>query len=143
MRNVGRSGQVLVEMLLILPVFFAIVFTIMEIGYISFRVILLNHATYEVARIGSMSAKGSPQSACDPSSLTDIMSRILREASVTCTLGEPPLEDPQSHQPNFDLIVTAQEDIRFLFPTSRLIFRRDTKPLTATVRMPIEMPLDK
>ncbi len=54
MRRNRRTGQVVVEMILILPVFLGIVFTIMEIGNVSFRLIVLNHATYEVARIGGM-----------------------------------------------------------------------------------------
>ena len=85
----GReSGQVVVEMLLILPVFLAMVFLIMETGNISFRLIVLNHATYEVARIGGMT--WSNPALGNNGKMNEKMRMILPEAVVNC-VPEPTL----------------------------------------------------
>src|SRR5207244_2560588 len=78
-RREKRSGQVVVEMLLILPVFMTIVFIIMEIGYLSFQLIMLNHATYEVARIGGMTFAPPPGHACGQ--LRGFMQQVLPGAT--------------------------------------------------------------
>ena len=139
-----QSGQVLVEMMLILPVFLTIVFTIMEIGYVSFRLILLNHATYEVARIGGMTWTPPPGHGCGK--LNEFMQQILPAASVSCAL-EKTLHDQQADQDNFDLIVTGSESVRLIFPISSVILAkprgRGERLISATVRMPIETPLKK
>jgi hypothetical protein len=140
----SRAGQVVVEMLLILPVFLMMIFTIMEIGYVSFQLILLNHATYEVARIGSMTFTPPPGYTCGK--LNEFMQRILPAARVTCT-PEKTLTDPQAGQDNFDLVVTGQHAVRLIFPISSIIMAKPkgsgTRLLFATVRMPIETPLKK
>ena len=143
-RACGReSGQVVVEMLLILPIFLGIVFTIMEIGYVSFQLIVLNHATYEVARIGGMTWLTSTGG---NGGLNDIMKEILPQATVNC-VQEPTLTDPQADQQNYDLVCTSQEAVKLVFPISSIILAKPrgtgTRLLTATVRMPIEQPLRK
>ena len=139
-----QSGQVLVEMLLILPVFLTIVFTIMEIGYVSFRLILLNHATYEVARIGGMTWTPPPGHGCGK--LNEFMKQILPQASVSCAM-EKTLHDQQADQDNFDLLITGSESVRLVFPISSVLLAkprgRGTRLISATVRMPIEIPLKK
>lgn len=144
MRRVGRKGQVIVEMLLILPVFLTIVFTIMEIGYVSFQLILLNHATYEVARIGGMTWTNPPGHGCGK--LNEFMKQILPAATVTCVM-EKTLTDPQAGNDNFDLILTGSEAVKLVFPISSIILSKPkgsgTRLLTATMRMPIEKPLQK
>lgn len=138
-----RSGQVVVEMLLILPVFLTIVFTIMEIGYVSFRLIVLNHATYEVARIGGMTWF-SP--AGGPSKAGTVMHQILPEAMINC-FPDKTMRDPQADQDNFDLVCTGQESVKLIFPISSIILAKPKgtgmRLLTATVRMPIEQALKK
>ena len=140
----ARSGQVVVEMLLILPIFLTIIFTIMEIGYVSFQLILLNHATYEVARIGGMSGNNSGNVDCGK--LKNIMTQIILSAKVECST-EMTLNDPQSHQDNFDLIVAGSNDIKLIFPISSVILAKPKgsgkRLLEVVVRMPIEMPLKK
>lgn len=138
-----RSGQVVVEMLLILPVFLGIVFTIMEIGYVSFQLILLNHATYEAARVGGMtwfSAAGGPVKT------TGVMKQFLPQATVSC-FPDKTLADPQAGQDNFDLVCTAKEQVRLIFPISSIILAKPKgtgrRELMAVVRMPIEQPLKK
>lgn len=131
-------------MLLILPVFLTIVFTIMEIGYVSFQLILLNHATYEVARIGGMTTTSPPGHGCDK--LGNYMKQIIASATVSCKV-EPTLSDPQSGQENSDLVITGSNAIKLIFPISSVILAQPkgtgTRLLQAVVRMPIETPLKK
>lgn len=140
----ARGGQVVVEMLLILPVFLTMVFTIMEIGYVSFQLILLNHATYEVARIGSMTFTPPPGYTCGK--LNEFMTMILPQARVTCAT-EKTLTDPQAGQDNYDLVVTGWHSVKLVFPISSVILAKPKgsgmRELAATVRMPIETPLKK
>jgi hypothetical protein len=140
----AAKGQVVVEMLLILPVFLTIVFTIMEIGYVSFQLILLNHATYEVARIGGMTTTSPPGHGCGK--LNDFMKQIIQSATVSCGI-EKTLTDPQSGQDSSDLIVTGVNDIKLIFPISSAILAQPRgsgkRHLVAVVRMPIEAPLRK
>lgn len=148
MRKPGRrSGQVVVEMLLILPVFLSMVFLIMETGYIAFRLIVLNHATYEVARIGGMTWSNS--SLGNNARARAKMKQVLLKADVSCAPSAT-LTDPQAGQDNADLVCTGVEDVRLIFPMSKFILgnARDedglpARRLTATVRMPIERPLRK
>ncbi|OGR99468.1 MAG: hypothetical protein A2V88_04505 [Elusimicrobia bacterium RBG_16_66_12] len=131
-------------MLLILPVFLGMVFLIMETGNISFRLIVLNHATYEVARIGGMT--WSNPSLGNNGKMNEKMRMILPEAVVNCS-PEPTLTDPQAGQMNSDLVCTGQEKVKLLFPISSVILAKPagsgTRALAATVRMPIEQPLKK
>ena len=138
------KGQVVVEMLLILPVFLTIVFTIMEIGYVSFQLILLNHATYEVARIGGMTTTSPPGHGCGK--LQEFMQQIIQSATVSCGI-EKTLTDPQSGSDSSDLIITGRNDIKLIFPISSAILAdpkgSGKRKLVAVVRMPIESPLRK
>jgi hypothetical protein len=130
-------------MLLILPVFLGIVFTIMEIGYVSFRLIVLNHATYEVARVGGMTwllpSGGGGK-------LSSLMTSILPTATVNCqTDSDPSMLDSQAGLQNLDLVCTGSENVKLIFPISSIILAKPagsgTRALSATVRMPIEQPL--
>lgn len=138
-----RAGQVVVEMLLVLPVFLGIIFSIMEIGYVSFHVILLNHATYEVARIGGMTCPPTAGPCPGPSR---IMPQIIPEATVNC-ISYQTLQDPQALQMNFELHCTGTHQIKLIFPISSIILSDPGTPgmkrLTAVVAMPIERPLQQ
>jgi hypothetical protein len=141
-RTRRRSGQVVVEMILILPVFLGIIFSIMEIGNVSFRLIVLNHATYEVARVGGMTWL---MPSGGPSKLSTLMASILPQATVSCWT-ENTLRDPQADLQNMDLVCTGSENVRLIFPISSIILASKgappgTRALHATVRMPIEQPL--
>ncbi|MBI5239685.1 MAG: pilus assembly protein [Elusimicrobia bacterium] len=152
-RRQGRSGQVLVEMLLVLPVFLTIVFTIMEMGYMSFQMILLNHATYEVARIGGMThanSSGSIAAGCG-TYLEGLMKKIILSASVDCKVENHPFQDTQAQTTNADLVVTGSNPIKFVFPLSSILMSSKILcpqgpgggwcTISAVVRMPIEKPL--
>jgi hypothetical protein len=129
-------------MLLILPVFLGIVFTIMEIGYMSFQTIVLNHATFEAARVGGMTY--FPAQSTARASL--VMQQFLQNATVDCS-AVATLPDPQTQPPvqNLDLVCTGSESIPLIFPISKILLAKPAgsgrRTLTATVRMPIEQPL--
>jgi len=138
-------------MLLILPVFMTVVFTIMEMGYIAFQMILLNHATYEVARIGAMTQcrqDGGVLSGCDR--LKPLMMEIIASADVSCRL-EDTLRDDQADVMNKDLLVTGTNPIKLVFPLSSILLSSKLLcpqgpgngrcSISATVRLPIEQPL--
>ena len=128
-------------MILILPVFLGIVFTIMEIGYVSFQLIVLNHATYEVARIGGMTWL---QPSGGAAKLSTLMASILPIATVSCS-EDKTLMDPQAQLQNMDLVCTGSESVRLVVPISSIILAKPAgsgkRTLVATVRMPIEQPL--
>jgi hypothetical protein len=115
----------------------------METGYILFRQIILNHATYEVARVGGMTWTAPGGGAVKA---TLLMQQILPQATVRCT-AEKTLRDPQADQDNFDLVCTGQENVPLIFPLSSVFMAKPKgtgkRELFATVRMPIEQPLKK
>ena len=55
-----RRGQVTVELMLILPVFLLMIFFVLEYGNIAYRTIVLNHASYEFARIAALVGTEKP-----------------------------------------------------------------------------------
>jgi hypothetical protein len=140
-------------MLLVLPVFLTIVFTIMEMGYMSFQMILLNHATYEVARVGGMTQTLSSGTVLpDCGRLAPLMKQIIQSATVACTAEATGVTDPQDPTIiNKDLIVTGSNPIKFIFPLSSILMSSPllcpqgpgggSCTISATVRMPIEQPL--
>lgn len=147
MRQRGRRGQVVVEMILILPVFLTIVFTIMEMGNLAFHTIILHHAAWEVARIGSMRATppGGGEPAINTAVMTSIVQRIFSTAKVDDARAEPTVYDQQAKIMNHDLVVTVMYPVPLIFPLSSILLSKPMgsgkREVTATVRMPIERPL--
>ncbi|MBI4387125.1 MAG: pilus assembly protein [Elusimicrobia bacterium] len=153
-RVTNSPGQVVVEVLLILPIFMLIIFAIMEIGHLAFRTILIHHAAYEVARIGSLTAKPDIASpGCRPPSLNaERMRRVGRkifpvDARVDVRGPIATLEDPQEGCLNYDVEVTIAQRVPLVFPMTGLILGKPIgsrfRPIAGTVRMPIERPLFK
>lgn len=146
----GSLGQVVVEMLLILPVFLTIVFSIMEMGHLAFWMIVLNHATYEAARIGALTAGPDPGMGGGIKNvdgrMNDVMKKFINTARVE-SFQEKTLHDRQADQDNYDLVVTGIYEARLVFPISSILYSNPRgsgrKVLKATVRMPIEQPLHK
>lgn len=148
-----RRGQVVVEMLLILPVFLTIVFSIMELGNMAFWVIVINHATYEVARIGAMTAidKNGQGPRDVTADMQNKMSGMLAGASVRSYSEPHPFMDRQAGVYNNDLVVTTTYPVQLVFPLSSLILSSKVACpqgpgggrcfVSTTVRMPIERPL--
>ena len=150
-RRSSQRGQVLIEVLLMLPIFLLLVFTVMEIGHLAFRTILLHHAAYEVARIGSLSAVAASAPGCPPPVIQAGKMRTIGQAILTNATGgaaqEQTLTDPQEGCPHFDLKVTMSQRVPMIFPMTGLILAntagRRERILVAQVRMPIERPLFK
>jgi len=162
-----RPGQVVVEMLLILPVFLTIVFSIMEMGNVAFWVIVLNHATYECARIEAMKAwrsttgpGGQPQVV--QAEMQGVMDQFItgggtgNKARIDAYPDDTHTDDPQSGNKNWDLVVTGAYDVQMMFPITSILFSNPppvgTCPqgpgggkctMTVTMRMPVEQPLFK
>lgn len=143
-----QAGQVVVEMLLILPVFLTIVFSIMELGYLAFWVITINHATYEAARIGSLVATPRNGGAPNKNKADGEMGRVMRQAIRQGTIEsviEPTIYDFQADVMNHDLVVTGSHYVPLVFPISSILFASPKgsgkRLIQAVVRMPIEQPL--
>ncbi len=142
-------------MLLILPVFLTIVFSIMEMGNIAFWVIMINHATYECARVGAMRAwpingGGSPNDMT--SGMDAIMKSIIANGKIKSHSVQTDF-DPQASQQNYDLVVEGSSDVQMLFPISSILFSSPVGcpqgpgggkcTISASVRMPVEQPLSQ
>lgn len=148
----GTGGQVIVEVLLVLPVFLLLTFSIMEIGHLAFRTILLHHAAYEVARYGSLTcpntfkaSKVCDQPNPDTSGMRAIAKKILPTAQVDVAVRAT-LSDPQPQPPcmNHDIVVTLTQQVPMIFPMTGMIFADKgsrARTLRAAVPMPVERPL--
>lgn len=151
-----KKAQVTVELLLVLPVFFLLLFTIMEFGMIAHKVIVVNHAAYEIARIGALLAGpkgGDPprQAVVDYDALNNVKCQIFGTTcgqvllNVTTQItGYDPQAGP-SHT-NEDIIVTLVYPVKLIFPGANYFLadpprNRHTKKITVSVRMPIEKPV--
>ncbi|MBU2530202.1 MAG: pilus assembly protein [Elusimicrobia bacterium] len=149
------TGQVTVELMLVLPVFFLMIFFIMELGNVAFQTILYHHSAYEIARIGSLVAGppgGSSSSSSNIGHATGKMKNVLRKMGINCKLQPAPAtevtgQDPQSpghmHE---DLVVTLTCSAKLIFPMARYFLSdpprsQGKKKIIVKVRMPIEKPI--
>ncbi len=146
----SRVGQVIVEMLLVLPVFLTLVFLILELGNMAFHTIIINHATYETARYGSLiSAPKGGKGAMNISkgALEDYLKRIVQAARVVNAAAEPTVYDPQAEVFANDLILTTEYPIPLIFPITNFALSKPPgtgkRLVQITMRMPIEQPLFK
>lgn len=149
-----RRGQVVVEMLLILPVFMLMLFLIMELGGLAYQTIVANHAAYELARIGSLLAGpgGGERGSADVGRAMAGMERALNDmfpGRSDVKLLSPEIEtnrdDPQdSEHKNQDLVVKLLFPARLVFPGTGIFLEKPRgsgkRDITAVVRMPIEIP---
>ena len=150
-----KAGQVTVELMLVLPVFFMMLFFIMEIGNIGFHTILANHFAYELARIGSLVA--GPTGYDDGQNTRTNVGRANRKMQSVSKTMFPHSNvqvtsrvvntswDRQAQRMNEDLIVTLRYPAKLIFPGSSYALAdnpksRRIKYITVSVRMPIEKP---
>lgn len=150
-----KAGQVTVELMLVLPVFFMMLFFIMEIGNLGFQTILANHCAYELARIGSLVA--GPTGYDDGNSARSNSSRANRKMQSVSKSMFPHTNvqitsrivntsfDRQAKRMNEDLVVTLRYPAKLIFPGSSYALAdnpksRKIKYITVSVRMPIEKP---
>ena len=158
-RKAAGRGQVLVEVLLVLPVFLLVVFTIMEIGFLAFHTILIHHAAYEAARFASLTAKpdvatsNCPDPPTVPPDYQNVVKKMFNgDAEAGLYTGQPirTLKDKQEGCNNYDVAVQVSRVIPMVFPLTGIVLGNTRAPdgrparrLTAIVRMPIERPLFK
>jgi hypothetical protein len=145
-----NAGQTMVELLLILPVFLLILFSIMEVGNIAFQNIVANHGAYELARIGSMTA-GEPEG--DISLAVSRMETAKQEmfprperAQLSAATEITSMDPQKTDHINADLVLIVNYQANLVFPISKYLFARiagspsGTWPIRIEVRMPIESP---
>ena len=148
-----KAGQVTVELMLVLPVFFMMLFFIMEIGNLGFQTILANHCAYELARIGSLVAGPTGYDEDDRSNegralrkMQAVSKKMFPQSNVRVTAKIVETSyDEQAKRTNEDLIVTLQYPAKLIFPGSSFALAdnpksRRLKYINVSVRMPIEKP---
>jgi len=154
-KKIKKSGQVTVELMLVLPVFFMMLFFIMEIGNLGFQTILAHHCAYELARIGSLVA--GPTGYGNEAGARSDSGRAIRKMQSVAKQMFPSsnvrvegrivntTRDDQAGVWNEDLIVTLHYPAKLIFPGSSHVFadnpkNQRIKKLKVSVRMPIEKP---
>ena len=124
-----KRGQVTVELMLILPVFMLMVFFVLEYGNLAYRTIILNHASYEFARIAALVGVEKPSG---PANRTIMMQKIEqakrqvfgREAErlnvmvKVETTGMDPMYKKHRHH---DVVVTVTYPVKLVFPGTSYI----------------------
>lgn len=146
-----REGQVVVELLLILPVLMLMVFFILEYGNIAYHTILANHASYEFARIGALTGTTKPSGKASTSLMVSkinaakqkVFGNDARHVSVQIklqTTGTDPMYKKHQHE---DVVVTVTYKTPLIFPGTSWLLASDPKRegfrrITATTRMPVE-----
>ena len=160
MFKIKKNGQVTVELLLVLPVFFLMLFFIMDLGLLAHKVIVVNHAAYELARIGSLLAgpKGgsnSSNSTSVDSKLRELLCQMFKNCGqinlITSIVNDKnPPYDPQvgANHIHEDLLVTIRYPVKLALPGSSYFLADNPKGahikwITVKVRMPIEKPLSQ
>ena len=146
-----KRGQVTVELMLILPVFMLMIFFVLEYGNIAYRTIVLNHASYEFARIAALVGVDKPSGSANRTimqqkvdqSKRKVFGRDAEKVSVQLkveTTGVDPMYKRHRHQ---DVIVTVTYPVKLAFPGTSYILadeprRNGIRKLKATARMPVE-----
>jgi len=146
-----ERGQVTVELMLILPVFLLMIFFVLEYGNIAYRTLVLNHASYEFARIASLVGVDKPSGNANRTTMQQKIEHAKRKVfgqeaermtvqiKVEMT-GVDPMYKKHRHQ---DVIVTVVYPLKLAFPGTSYILadeprRNGIRKITATARMPVE-----
>ncbi len=146
-----KRGQVTVELMLVLPVFMLVIFFVLEYGNLAYRTLILNHASYEFARIAALTGVDTPSG---PANRTTMMQKIeqskrkvfgqeAERLSVQVkveTTGMDPMYKKHRHQ---DVIVTLTYPVKLVFPGTSYIMadeprREGIRKIQTTARMPVE-----
>ncbi|PIS47946.1 MAG: hypothetical protein COT17_00810 [Elusimicrobia bacterium CG08_land_8_20_14_0_20_51_18] len=156
MSKIKKKAQVTVELLLVLPVFFLMLFFIMDLGLLAHKIIVVNHAAYELARVGSLLAGPKGGSSSSGSHGVDSkLQSLLCEMFTNCgqiqlsSSFQGTASDPQAggHM-NEDIVVTLVYPVKLALPGSSYFLAdppkaNHVKRITVTVRMPVEKPIFK
>ena len=147
-----KRGQVTVELMLILPVFMLMIFFVLEYGNLAYRTLILNHASYEFARIGALVGANKPSGKPNKGTMASKINaakqrvfgvdsqRIQVRVDVRST-GKDPMYKKHQHD---DVIVTVIYPIRLAFPgTSWLLATEPKKDGIRRIRVSTRMPVEK
>ena len=134
-----------------LPVFMLVIFFVLEYGNLAYRTLILNHASYEFARIAALTGVDTPSG---PANRTTMMQKIeqskrkvfgqeAERLSVQVkveTTGMDPMYKKHRHQ---DVIVTLTYPVKLVFPGTSYILadeprREGLRKIHSTARMPVE-----
>ncbi len=146
-----ERGQVTVELMLILPVFLLMIFFVLEYGNIAYRTLVLNHASYEFARIAALVGVDKPSGIANRSIMQQkidqakrrVFGREAERLNVQIkveTTGIDPMYKKHRHQ---DVVVTVVYPVKLAFPGTSYILadeprRNGIRKVSATARMPVE-----
>lgn len=146
-----KRGQVTVELMLILPVFMLIIFFVLEYGNIAYRTLILNHASYEFARIAALTGVDTPSGPANRTTMQQkidqskrkVFGREAERLNVQLkveTTGMDPMFKKHRHQ---DVVVTLTYPMKLAFPGTSYILadeprREGMRKIYATARMPVE-----
>lgn len=137
--------------MLVLPVFMLVIFFVLEYGNLAYRTLILNHASYEFARIAALTGVDTPSG---PANRTTMMQKIEHSKRKVFgqeaerlgvqvkveTTGMDPMYKKHRHQ---DVIVTLTYPVKLVFPGTSYILadeprREGIRKIQATARMPVE-----
>ena len=137
--------------MLILPVFLLLVFFVLEYGNLAYRTIVINHASYEFARIAALVGAPKPSGRSNKSIMEQKIRQAKRKVFGTDServavqikvesTGVDPMYKKHRHE---DVVVTVTLPVRLLFPGTSYILadnpkREGVRKIRATARMPVE-----
>lgn len=146
-----RGGQVTAELMLIMPVFVLMIFFVLEYGNLAYHTVIVNHASYEFARIGALVGVKKPSGMANRSVMTQKIEQAKRKVfgadaeKVTVnvkveTTGVEPMYPKHRHQ---DVVVTVTYPVKLIFPGTSFLLasepkREGKRRIQAVARMPAE-----
>lgn len=103
----GEHGQALVEMALVLPLFFLLLFGVIEMGRVGYAYITVTNATREGGRVATLGGT-------DDQIMTSIKAAATALDSMSLTIIITPLED--SRQSGQDVKVDVTYPVQLVIP---------------------------
>ncbi len=147
-----KRGQVTVELLLILPVFMLMVFFVLEYGNIAYHTLIMNHASYEFARIGALTGVKKPSGQPDRNVMAQKINQAKRKVfgreadrvSVAIKVENTGVEPMYPKHRHEDIVVTVTYPVKLLFPgTSFLLASKPKREGKRRIRVSARMPAEK
>ena len=146
-----RRGQVTVELMLILPVFILVIFFVLEYGNIAYRTIILNHASYEFARIAALVGTDKPSGIANRTVMQQKIEHAKRKVfgqeaerlTVQVKVETTGIDKKKKKHRHQDVVVTVVYPLKLAYPGTSYILADEPRTngirkLKATARMPVE-----
>jgi len=118
-KNRGRMGTTLVETAVVLPVFFSIVFSILEFGHAQMVNNVLNSACRNGARVGSVEGTTTGQVL---NQVDTTLASVIPTASVSITVKDASVYDSGNTPPTTATGLSALPDIELSDAEPRQMF---------------------